>query len=146
MATSPISAEVPVQLYPFSTQDGQSIPNDIIRPTFLVKSTVLASDFKTITISDLESMIVAYSTQMMTIGFTGGYVADDFENDELYLNTVLIPPHTPTVFQPISLEMKARVLQFDPADEVAPGTTGTLILQGFVKWAALGLPRQAAKR
>lgn len=126
-------ATTPTSLYPFATQDSQSIPLDIIKPTALMKR-----DFSNTPASITLTEAFRYSVF--------------FANADCWVDALNDGSATPAdgvvktgwIFVPKDYLVTA---------EVVPGTmrvinadldvsTGRLVIQGFVRWDALALPIQ----
>ena len=127
MATAPIS------LYPFATQDSQSIPLDIIKPTALMKQ--------------------AFSSTPANITLTEAFRYCTFlANADCWIDTLndgsAVPADgvvkTGWIFVPkdylLTAEITPGVMRVINADVVP--ASGRLIIQGFVRWDALALPIQ----
>ena len=117
------------ELYPFSTQDGQPIPLEIINPlasvyfahTTTAASLVLSAKFNLSAIFSTEHCIIDLSNTLSS------WVSGTTYNDTLF-----IPKETIVLAVLPTATIKVR--SFD--------TSGNLFIQGVQKWAAMNLPRQ----
>lgn len=124
------------QLYPFSAQNSQTIPLDIIRPLG-----VIVRDFA----YEVESAIV-FPEGMAVASFYSDvpcFVAFGAETGfsvvgEAYNQDVLFVPRSTTI---VSVVTAAHALVL-PMGAVS----GTLIIQHIHQWASVALPREISKK
>lgn len=131
MATSALD-----QLYPFSTEDGNAIPLDIVRPMWLLVNALPAAAVTVVTIAAdvVNASVFASINCFIDFSGAGPYAGLPYEmTDGLFLpaNTLL------TVALPRTGAVNVVPLQPD---------AGFIVLQQVTKWAGIGLARQIVRR
>lgn len=125
------------QLYPFSTEDGKTIPLDIIRPVGLLACSFAGSGAASVVIIPAAwSMASFYSKGGCIIQFGATTLPSGLSNNTEYLNTLLVPPGCLVVST--LLPGEGRVFSLD-------GTAGQVFIQRIQKWAGIALRRQVTK-
>lgn len=128
----------PAGIYPFSTQDGKSIPLDIIKPTgIMVRSFPAAGGIVShCTIPDGSVVGVLTSSVECIVRFGAVDIPATLVDDTLYTNAVFIPAGA----------IVAVVLPAGILSVIGRGAAGTLFIQLIEQWAGLGLPNQYGRK
>lgn len=129
-----MNPNLPSDLYPFATEDGQSIPLECLRPQGLtIKS--LTENSSSFTLPEDSETVLFYSTKDCLIRFGA---ASASPADGVYeANSLFLPKgHSMSVLIPDN-EIHAKLL--------AVGT-GTLFVQTLVKWAGLTISNNYIRR
>lgn len=117
------------EIYPYSTQSGEPIPLDIIKPLAVLPYT-FSTAFSSLVIPATYALATILSDQDAIIDFSNslsGFVSGTSYSNVLYLPAGVIvvasiPPGT----------VKVKGLT----------TGGSFVMQAIQKWSALALPRQ----
>lgn len=120
---------LPLEIYPFATQDGKDIPLDIILPLAVVTIPVTAVS-ASLVLAAKFNLSAIFATSHCYMDLTG--VGTTPVNGTTYDNWLFIPKETVVIAVLPAATIKVRAL----------GDDGVLIVQGIQKWAALNLPRQ----
>lgn len=126
------------QLYPFSTEDGKTIPLDIIRPVGLMQvnvpvagfaaSAIIPADWALASFYSKEGCIVQLGTATLNGALTPGMV---------YPDALVVPPRCLVVST--LLPGECRIISLE-------GDTGTVFIQRIQKWAGIALRRQVTSQ
>ena len=118
------------QLYPFSTQDGKTVPLDIIKPAgLLVQSTAL----------EVASFLMpSYSQVSVIFSSTACLLRSEVTIPEI----VSGESYPDLLFIPADIAMTVALLPDTTYYVKAIETPGVLYIQGIERWAGLGLDRQ----
>ena len=124
----------PSELYPFATQDGQSIPLDILKPNGLLIIPFTTASAKSITLPDTAPVAMFISSEACIISFDADISSVPVDT---FLSKVLIVPFGSIVSSYIpSLPIQVRGLDSD----------GTLYIQLIEQWAGLALAAQFRRK
>jgi hypothetical protein len=123
------------ELYPFSTQDGKSIPLDIIRPAGLIIQSFTASGNTFLESSTPLDVAVFMASKPCLVGF-GEEVPNPAVNGEFYSNSLIIPAGVI-----ITVKCPSSIMYIRGTDEA-----GTLYVQAIHRWAGLSLPSQLFRK
>lgn len=125
------------EIYPVSTEDGKSIPLDVVMPLSSVRATLAANVETTIVPTALYDIISIYSSIDVAVDFAG-VLEYPMANNTLVDDTILIPANTlMTLRAPESVSWSIVPLKNDSA--------GFIYITALQKWAGLRLNRQLAK-
>jgi len=124
---------IPVEIYPLSTQDGKSIPLDIISPEGMVYQ-ALTTSWSTIALTSLYNTAVIFSTTAALLDITNT-AAGTPASGSLNTGMLYIPAETVVTLILPTASIKVRAVT----------GTGDLYINGIRRWAALALPRQFSK-
>lgn len=120
------------QLYPFSTEDGKSIPLEVIRPLGVFVLPVTNSGHS-LTLDSTFELISVYSTVQAIWTFSGSTIAEE----AIIEDALFLPPHV----------MMTAILPKDATHFIKSlDGNGHVYIQGIQKWAGLGLNRQITRR
>lgn len=119
------------QLYPFSTQNGEFIPLEIIRPTGIISKSFTISGVSTIAFPATMQLAGFYSEEGCIIDFSNTLSAP-LADGTLYSNALIVPPQM----------LVSSVILSPTAKVIGLKIPGVLLVQGIYKWAALALSRQ----
>ena len=131
-----MATEASTQLYPFSTEKGEAIPLDVVRPLGVLVAALTANTAATVNIPATFSVVSIRSTIDAMV---------DFDNAAGY---PLTGPYTSAlilhkdVIQTIQLPDTGNV-------KIVPinaGEAGKVLINGIQKWAGIGLNRQLTRR
>lgn len=127
---------VAAQMYPFSTEKGDSIPLDIILPLGALVATVVSNTTLPIVIPADYKLVSVYSEVPVAIDFSStlGYPVTGL------LDSALLVPAKHVVTAQIPSVGNARVIP------LVAGSGGLFFMQNIQKWAGLGLNRQLNTR
>lgn len=119
----------PVELYPLSTQDAQSIPLDIVRPLAMIY-VALTTTFTAHVLSSKFNLCAIYSSVEAYIDLTNTASGNPTSGTE-YNGWMYIPAETVVIAEmpTATVKIRGRVL-------------GDMHITAIQRWAALGLPRQ----
>ncbi len=135
MATTPAV----LQQYPLSTENGDDIPLDIIRPLAVVKTVVPLSGVGSVEIPEDWQAATFFCKGGCYVQFNAASIPNPLVAGSVYSNTLWVPPSTLTT---------STVLPGDASIVIADGETeaSILVVQQIQKWASLALNRQITKR
>lgn len=122
------------QLYPFSAQNAQAIPLDIIRPTGIISKSFAAAAV-TLTLPADMKVAAFYSTAGCFVSF-GPTAVSAIADGVHYPETLFVPPY-------VSIVASVR---FTTAKVIPMSAAGTLTVQGIYPWASVALPRELNKK
>ncbi len=125
----------PKDLYPFSTQDGKSIPFEVLDSTSAAKIAINPTATVLTTLPVSEGIVILYSSVDAWVAFAGGLTTLPMGDNTFYPNTTFVP-----AFTLISAAIRGAnmYLSADSAD-------GAIRVQVARKWAGLALPRSVNK-
>lgn len=123
MATAP-------ELYPFSTQDGKSIPLEIVSPNGMIVQ-ALTTSWSTVVLTELYNLSVIFSSVDLFLDETNTASGTPTSGTS-YAGWIFIPANTAVTLTLPTASIKVR----------AVAGSGNLYINGIQKWAALALPRQ----
>lgn len=127
------TSKVPVEVYPFASADGQSIPYDVMRPSGLLVAQYGISDWSTFSVPAASTLGNFFSDSPCLVSFEATPPSD------LYgYNTDLMLVPAGTMVQCQLPSPTFWVLGLD--------TASILYVQSVIRWAALALPRQFIRR
>jgi len=131
-----MATAVEKQLYPFSTEDAQAIPLDIILPKELLFIQLAAEAAASVTIPTGFNLVAVYSSVDVLL---------DFANAAAY--PLAAGTFSEGVFVPGSV-MMTFMLPDVGAIKIVPvaNRAGWCTIQNIQKWAGLGLRRQLGSR
>ena len=139
MSISPNSTGIPEQLYPLTTQDGQSIPNDVIKPTFFLPMTASSGSFQTADLPSDTDLLVIYSEADIIVAWEIEDISFPLLNGTVYSKMLFIPAFHATVCTVLGDKISVAL-------RASTGNAAAVNVQGIQRWEALALPRQAARR
>lgn len=127
----------PVSLYPLATQDAQSIPLDIIKPTSLMKRSITTSAASMTLSAAFRFSVFMSSVDCWIDSLNDGTAvpADGVEK----VGWIFVPKDCLVTAEIIPGPMRAFSADLD-------SVSGRLIIQGFVRWDALSLPVQYSRK
>jgi hypothetical protein len=121
------------ELYPFSTEDNNAIPLEVIRPVSSIKAAIVASGTSSVTIPVGWKVAMIYASVGCFIEFNATTLPNP-----LVTNT----PYADTLFIPAGSIITSTVLEGDATIVTAEGYAGFIVVQQIQKWAGIALPRQ----
>lgn len=121
-------------LYPLSSQRGDAIPLEIIKPLSLVAYNFIAVTSGDITIPASYNCCWLYATKDCILAFTVANLPAALVSGTEYLNTIFIPANSPIAIQVTPGEASLLGLNED----------GILYMNSIQQWAGLVQNRQAA--
>lgn len=121
-------------VYPFSTQDGKSIPVDITAPVALTTSNFLAGTSEALTIPAGYEVAWLYATQDCVLKIGGAAIPGTLVEGVSYEKAMFIPSFT----------ILTALLAPGSASITGVGGAGTLYINAMEQWAALAHQRQLA--
>lgn len=127
----------PTSLYPLATQDSQSIPLDIIKPTSLMKRDISTS-VASFTLSSAFRFSTFFSSVDCWIDSLNDGTAVPADGVEK-IGWIYVPADYLVTAEIVPGPMRAFSADVD-------ATSGRLIIQGFVRWDALSLPVQYSRK
>ena len=120
------------QLYPFSTEDGKSIPLEVIRP--LGAFVLSVTDEATFTTGPYELVSIRCSKDAVLVFNSATSIAEGVDLE----NALVLPAETiVTAVIPVNTSSKIKIMEEGSAK---------LYIQHIQKWAGLGLNRQMNRR
>lgn len=124
---------VPLDNYPYTTEDGTPIPLDIIRPKGIIQIGISTTE-ALLNFTDLTGVAMFYATQDCYVVFAPSF--GSVVNNTLKLNTLFIPKNhvVSSTINALSCSVKSL------------STTGILIVQLIEKWSGLTLDTNFGKR
>ena len=125
----------PTDLYPLTTQDGQAIPNDVIKPLALVSFAILEGASNNITIPADYTLVWVYATKACLLKIGASDLPAPLVAGTSYANTTLIPAESPMVMMVAA--GAADVQGVGPSD-------GVLYMMSIVQWAGLHQVKQSS--
>jgi hypothetical protein len=117
------------EIYPYSTQSGDPIPLDIIKPLAVLPFT-FSTAFTALTIPATYVLSSILSDQDVIIDFSNSLAG--FVSGTSYNNVLFLPAGVITVASIPTGTVKVKGLT----------AGGSLVIQALQKWSALALPRQ----
>lgn len=120
----------PVELYPFSTQDGKNIPLDIVKPLGTILFSMTTS-FAACVLPAKYNLSALFSTVAVYIDLTGTAVSAPVSGVD-NIGWLYLPANTVLIAELPTITAKIR----------AVSASGDLYITALQKYAALGLPRQ----
>ena len=124
----------PDDLYPFSTQDGKAIPNDVVKPLATVSFAINAGASNNIVIPDGYTLVWVYATKHCLLKIGANDLPAPLIAGTSYANTTFIPAESPMVL----------LVSAGAADLQGVGTAGTLYMMSIVQWAGLHQVKQTS--
>lgn len=121
------------QVYPFATQDGKSIPLDIIRPSGLLFKSFTTTPAE-ITIPEGYPVAAIIADKACLIKFNGSI--SGFVENTVYTDLLLVPAETIVIVSILSGIGSVRGIT----------ETGTVYIQLIEKWAGLALDKQFIRK
>lgn|SRR5574337_114699 len=122
------------QVYPFATQDGKSIPLDIIRPSGLIFRDFIAGTPLPITIPEGYPVAAIISDSACLIKFAGNI--GTLIANTLYADLLLVPAGTIIISSVVAGNGAVQGLS----------AAGTVYIQLIEKWAGLALDKQFTRK
>lgn len=117
------------EIYPYSTQNGDPIPLDIIKPLAVLPFT-FSTAFTSLTIPATYVLSSLLSDQDVIIDFSNSLAG--FVSGTSYNNVLFLPAGVITIASIPTGVVKVKGLT----------AGGSLVIQALQKWSALALPRQ----
>lgn len=119
------------EIYPYSTQSGDPIPLDIIKPLGALPFT-FSTAFTALTIPAIYTLSSILSEQDVIIDFSNSLTT--WVSGTSYANVLFLPAGVITIASIPTGTVKVKGLT----------AGGSLVIQALQKWSALALPRQLA--
>lgn len=127
---------LPEGIYPFSTQDGKTIPLDIIKVRSIIVQPFVKTGMMALVIPADAVVAVLYSKAGCVLRFGDTVVPSVFPEGEEVSNCILIPEGG----------IITTVLTPGTASVIGLDGPGTLYIQLIEQWAAIGLPTQYGRK
>ena len=131
-----MATQIPREIYPLATQNGQAIPLDIVKPVKMTKLAVASDSLASITFASDHEIAFLYSDVDVVLSFTGESFTLPLANGTEYNDAIFVPAYTLMTVEVLAGAGKA----------VSLAGSGYLIIQFVEKWAALAIPNRAISR
>lgn len=122
----------PVNLYPYSTQQGDAIPLEVVKPLSMTAFSFAINTAADITIPTGYNTCWLYATEDCVLRFSATNLPNSLVDGTEYSSTIFIPAQTPISVLVTPGECSLLGL----------GVAGKLYINNIVQWAALNQPLQ----